>query len=283
MNVLAPSLQLDRLRADVFQGYTPDDGSFRIFGGQVLAQFLLAAFKTVESGRLCHSFHAYFLHPGDPRTPIVYEVERARDGGSFTTRRVTALQDGRQIFHASASFQTQQDGLEHQVEGPQAPPPSALTDDTDREAATYESPEAQAAFRNRLQRRALEMRSVNPAPVVPDARQQLWIRSIEAVAGDAQMQQVVMAYASDLQLLWTALRPHGLGLATQGLQIVSLDHAMWFHRPSDFHTWHFYDMDSPSTSGGRGLNRGALYREDGTLVATTMQEGLIRVRPPQAG
>lgn len=281
MQILAPILQLEPLAADLFRGRTPDDGAFRIFGGQVLAQSLLSAYGTVTDDRLCHSLHAYFLQPGDPKVPVVYAVERARDGGSFATRRVTATQDGKQIFHASLSFQTDHDGLEHQLPAPAAPPPEGLGDDTEREVAAMSDPQAKALMRNRLQRRALEMRSVNPDPARPEAQQQLWIRATEPIGPDPRRQQAVLAYASDLQLMATSLRAHGMSFGSPGVQPVSLDHAIWFHRPTDFSAWHFYDMISAATAGGRGLNRGALYTADGALIASIIQEGLIRVRQAQ--
>jgi acyl-CoA thioesterase-2 len=264
---LRQRLKLERLEVNLFRGTSPASHIRRIYGGQVIAQALLAAYETVEA-RICHSLHCYFIRPGDPTVPIIFEVDRSRDGTSFTTRRVIAVQHGRQIFNFSASFQTLERGVEHQSPMPQVPPPAGLP--ALEEVLPGEAPPEQP----------IEMRIIDasldgtPGP----ARQQAWFRLRRPVGGEPHWQQAALAYASDLALLTASMRPHGLVFGTPSLQEASLDHAMWFHRPTDLTRWHLYDIDSPSASGARGFNRGSIYREDGTLVCSCAQEGLIRVR-----
>jgi acyl-CoA thioesterase-2 len=280
---LVETLQLERLEVNLFRGTTPDEESReRIYGGQVIAQSLLAAYETVE-GRVCHSLHCYFIRPGDPTVPIVFEVDRARDGGSFTTRRVIAVQHGQQIFNLAASFQTEEQGFEHQSDMPDAPPPEAVEDDIEAQRrALKDAPPEARAWVDRPQ--PIEMRTVGgrfdvarPEPRAP--RQQVWFRARDPIGADPYMHQVILAYASDMSLLGTAVRPHGVSWRTPGFQSASLDHAMWFHRPTDFNEWHLYEQVSPSASGGRGFNLGYIYRaSDGALVASCAQEGLMRMR-----
>jgi acyl-CoA thioesterase II len=282
MNTLKDSLELERIDLNLFRGFTPAMKEMpRIYGGQVIAQSLLAAYHTVE-GRMCHSLHAYFIHPGDPQIPILFEVDRARDGGSFTTRRVIAIQNGRQIFNLAASFQTEEAGFEHQSAMPAAPDPESLRDDVEMEAELLAlAPDDEKAARRRGPGGPLEMRSVEPprAGFVALPRpplQRIWMRAAEPLPADPVWHHVILAYASDMALLGTSMRPHPF--TWERIMNASLDHAIWFHRPFDFNGWHLYDMDSPSVSGARGFNRGAMYSRDGVLVASVAQEGLLRIR-----
>jgi acyl-CoA thioesterase-2 len=283
---LVEALKLERLEVNLFRGTTPEEESReRIYGGQVIAQSLLAAYETVED-RVCHSLHCYFIRPGDPNIPIIFEVDRSRDGGSFTTRRVIAVQHGQQIFNLAASFQAPEDGFEHQAPMPDAPSPEEVEDDIEVERRLLaDAPPERRSWLERPQ--PIEMRTVGGrshgagAPK-REPTQQVWFRAKDPIGPDPHMHQVILAYASDMSLLGTASRPHGMTWET-GLMMASLDHAMWFHRPTDFNAWHLYHQESPSASGGRGFNLGAIYRaSDGALVASCAQEGLMRVRKPKA-
>jgi acyl-CoA thioesterase II len=282
MKSLIESLELERIELNLFRGYAPNAEARRIYGGHVIAQSLLAAYQTVEN-RLCHSLHAYFIRAGDPTVPILYEVDRARDGGSFTTRRVVAIQHGEQIFNLAASFQVAEAGFEHQSPMPPAPRPEVVPDNFEAEAAGLTEAERLDLLR-RSHRDVIDMRYVDWRPQgeisIDPPHQQMWMRAAQQVPDDQRLHQVVVAYLSDLQLMGASLRPHPAAFNMPGLQSASLDHAIWFHRPCDLNRWHLYDMDSPSSAGGRGLGRGGLYAEDGTLVASTAQEGLIRYRQP---
>ena len=280
---LVESLQLERLEVNLFRGITPDGMGPRIFGGQVIGQSLLAAYETVAD-RVCHSLHCYFIRPGDPRVPIIFEVDRSRDGGSFTTRRVVAVQHGEQIFNLAASIMTQQEGFEHQSQMPAGPHWSELPDEAEMAREFLKTaPEDMKKWMGRS--RPIEMRSLDarnyfvtgPKPPVSQA----WFRCRTPIGDDAHMHQVILSYASDMNLLSTAMRPHSVHWQTPGFQSASLDHAMWFHKTADFNQWHLYAQDSPSASGGRGFIRGSIYAEDGTLVASVAQEGLIRMKPPK--
>jgi acyl-CoA thioesterase-2 len=277
---LVETLQLERLEVNLFRGTTPDDRPGRIFGGQVIAQSLLAAYETVEA-RVCHSLHCYFIRPGDPTVPIVFEVDRSRDGGSFTTRRVIAVQHGQQIFNLAASFQVAEDGFDHQAPMPKTPSWQELPDEREmRRELMKKDPEAFKGWMDRHQ--PIEMRSEDARTYFKSGPQDpesvSWIRCRDPIGDDFRMHQVILAYASDMNLLSTAMRPHGVHWQTPGFQSASLDHAMWFHRPTNFENWHLYAQDSPSASGGRGFIRGSIYAEDGTLVASVAQEGLMRMR-----
>jgi acyl-CoA thioesterase-2 len=278
---LIESLALERIEVNLFRGITPEGGANRIFGGQVIAQALLAAYATVED-RLCHSLHCYFLRMGDPSIPILFEVDRSRDGGSFSTRRVAAIQHGRQIFNFAASFHDADEGVEHQSVMPEAPPPESVK--PPREMKPEEtSGEAAMLLRQANRLSAIETRHVRlPRELPREAKTQIWMRARGELGDDQRIQQVVMAFASDIGLMNTAMVPHAMNWATPGLQTASLDHAMWFHRPTDFSRWHLVAQDSPSAGGGRGLNRGEMYREDGVLVASMAQEGMMRIRKPKA-
>ncbi|RAK59316.1 acyl-CoA thioesterase II [Phenylobacterium hankyongense] len=280
---LTETLQLERLEVNLFRGTTADNSPGRIFGGQVIAQSLLAAYETVEE-RICHSMHCYFIRPGDPTVPIVFEVDRSRDGGSFTTRRVIAVQHGQQIFNLAASFQVAEEGFEHQAPMPAAPGWADLPDEAEAQReAMKDAPEAAKRWLSRP--RPIEMRSADARTYFQDGPKeptsQVWFRARAPIGGDQHMHQVILAYASDMNLLSTSMRPHGVHWQTPGFQSASLDHAMWFHRPVNFNDWHLYAQDSPSASGGRGFIRGTVYAADGTLVASVAQEGLIRLRKPK--
>jgi acyl-CoA thioesterase II len=279
---LVEALKLERLEVNLFRGTTPDEDSReRIYGGQVIAQSLLAAYETVED-RVCHSLHCYFIRPGDPSIPIIFDVDRSRDGGSFTTRRVVAVQHGQQIFNLAASFQVEEQGFEHEAPMPAAPHWDEVEDDIAVQRRMLADAPAEArAWVDRPQ--PIEMRTAGgrthgAPPQAREPRQQVWFRAKDSIGTDPHMHQVILAYASDMSLLGTASRPHGVTWQT-GLMMASLDHAMWFHRPTDFNEWHLYDQESPSASGGRGFNLGAIYRaSDGALVASCAQEGVMRVR-----
>ncbi|MBX3485897.1 acyl-CoA thioesterase II [Phenylobacterium sp.] len=282
---LIETLQLERIEENLFRGTSPDNRPGRIFGGQVIAQSLLAAYETVES-RVCHSMHCYFIRPGDPTTPIVFEVDRSRDGGSFTTRRVIAVQRGKQIFNLAASFKDPEAGFSHQSQMPAGPHWSELPDQiTVMREAMKDAPEEMKRWMSRPQ--PIEMRSADARTYWRDGQpkepvSQNWFRCATPIGDDPHMHQVILAYASDMNLLSTAMRPYAVHWQTPGFQSASLDHAMWFHRPTDFTQWHLYVHDSPSASDGRGLIRGEIYTEDGTLVASVAQEGLMRMRKAQA-
>jgi len=275
MDELSQTLTLEPIEVNLFRGFSPSEERQRIFGGQVVAQALLAAYKTVED-RICHSLQSYFIRPGDPTIPVLYQVERSRDGKSFATRRVIAIQKGEQIFNMACSFQAPEKGYEHQSDMPESPTPEAALEDVMAMIAR-QPPEATRW----LERSPIEMRPMDPvdvtAPTAKPAHQLVWLRARRDMGQDVALNQAVLAYASDYSLLGTAMRPHGVSWQS-GVQTASLDHILWFHRPTNFSRWHLYVQDSPSASGARGFNRGAIYREDGVLVASAAQEGLIRRR-----
>jgi acyl-CoA thioesterase II len=272
MNELIATLSLEPVEVNLFLGRSPPEGRARIFGGQVVAQALVAAYRTVE-GRACHSLQSYFIRPGDPAQPVLYQVERSRDGKSFTTRRVIAIQKGEQIFNMACSFQVSEAGFDHQDKLPEAPNPEAARAVLLANAGYMK--QAGAWFETS----PIEFLPIDPndetAPTVKPPAQMAWFRARQDVGEDVVMNQALLAYASDYSLLGTALRPHGITWAN-GVQTASLDHVVWFHRPSNFSRWHLYVQDSPSAFGARGFNRGAIYRHDGALVASTAQEGLMR-------
>ena len=278
MDELLRTLTLEPIEVNLFRGHAPSEERFRIFGGQVVAQALMAAYKTVE-GRVCHSLQSYFIRPGDPALPVLYQVEHSRDGRSFTTRRVLAIQKGEQIFNLACSFQLPEDGFDHQSQMPQAPPPETVPDENARWRETFkDDPEQLTRW---VRDRPIEVRPVDPVnllkPQPAPPGQLVWFRARADVGDDIGLNQALIAYASDFSLLGTAMRPHGVSWMS-GVQTASLDHIIWFHRPTKISRWHLYVQDSPSASGARGFNRGAIYREDGVLVASTAQEGLIRAR-----
>ena len=271
-------LEPERLEVNLFRG-RGDGGETptRVFGGLVIAQALVAAYRTVED-RACHSLHAYFIRPGDPAIPIVYEVDRARDGGSFTTRRVIAVQHGRQIFNLAASFHVEEPGWSHQHDAPAAPEPETLPSRAElRERDAERAPERWRA--DFLRPRPVEIREADPqdlfAPTPKPDANALWFRVPGVGAATPELHQCLLAYASDMNLLSSGARPHAVSPFT-GAMFASLDHAMWFHAPLRFDEWHLYAMDSPFTGGARSFNRGLIYDRAGRLVASTAQEGLMR-------
>ncbi|MDG4673856.1 acyl-CoA thioesterase II [Shinella sp. 838] len=279
MDVLLETLDLERLESRLFRGKSPQVGWQRVFGGQVIGQALVAATRTVEAGRFVHSLHAYFVRPGDPAVPIIYDVENIRDGGSFATRRVIAIQHGKPIYFMTASFQDDEDGLEHQAPMPDVPQPEDLLGEADlKQRFMTEAPEHIRAYWQRP--RPIELR-----PVLLDhyfsreklePRQNIWVRTTGPVPAERHLQAAVLAYLSDMTLLDTSLFAHGTSVLDRSLQVASLDHAMWFHRPPNVDDWLLYSQDSPSASGGRGMTRGAIFTRSGTLIASVAQEGLIR-------
>ncbi|AID33270.1 acyl-CoA thioesterase II [Mesorhizobium sp. SEMIA 3007] len=274
-------LDLERLEHNLYRGRSPQVEWQRVFGGQTIAQALVAAQRTVEPDRFVHSLHGYFMRPGDIRVPIVYEVDRIRDGGSFTTRRVLAIQHGQAIFSLEASFQVDEKGLEHQFALPDdVPPPEGLLTQRQLLERAERVPEAVRRFWAR--ERPLELRPVNlqhyeSRDKLPP-RQNVWIRLGGPVPDDRALQSVLLAYLSDMTLLDTSTFAHGRGLFDPDIQAASLDHSMWFHRPHSLDGWLLYAQDSPSSSGSRGFSRGTLYARDGTLIASMAQEGLIRLK-----
>lgn len=272
-------LNIEQLEVDLFRGVgSGGETSTRIFGGHVIAQALMAAYRTVPD-RLCHSLHAYFIRPGDPSVPVIYQVDRARDGGSFTTRRVVAIQHGKQIFNLSASFHIDEEGWNFQHEMPKVDSPEQWPNrDALRMSQVDRVPDAYRA--DFLRERPIELREIAPrdffTPEKASDSNQLWFRMEAAKGQGPQMQHCLLAYASDMNLLGSSLRPHGLTWFQGSVMSASLDHAMWFHAPIDFSDWHLYDLDAPWTGKARGFNRGAMYSADGTLVASVAQEGLLR-------
>ena len=280
LNILLDLLSLERLELNLFRGLNRDIGSGRVFGGQVLAQALVAAGHTVE-GRAAHSLHGYFMLPGDVHTPIVYQVDRIRDGRSFTTRRVLAIQEGREIFSMLCSFQVAEDGIGHSAPMPDVPPPEELPRELDLvRAMAHRIPEPLRPVYT--QDRPIDFRPVNPVdPFAPERREpakHVWFRAEGAMPESPILHQAVLAYASDYGLLGTALLPHSLSFMMRGVQAASLDHAVWFHRPFRVDDWLLYANDSPAAAAARGFARGSIFTQGGTLVASTAQEGLLRLR-----
>lgn len=274
-------LELERIEENLFRGQTQDLGWGSLFGGHVLGQALSAATQTAPSDRHIHSLHAYFLRVGKVDRPIVYTVDPIRDGRSFTTRRVVAIQDGKAIFNLSASFQIDEPGMDHQVSKPMAPDPDRLASEHELAQAIAERlPPSLRSVATR--KRPIDIRPVAPLdPISPerrDTRKQIWLRTPEALPDDPLIHRYLLAYASDFHLLVTAMQPHGVSWLTPGMQVASLDHAMYFHRPFRMDDWLLYDMDSPTASGARGLVRGRIFDTQGRLVASTLQEGLMRDR-----
>ncbi|HTY94214.1 MAG TPA: acyl-CoA thioesterase II [Steroidobacteraceae bacterium] len=272
-------LELETLEVNLFRGESRDIGSAQVFGGQVLGQALNAAYRTV-TGRMVHSLHAYFLRRGDFNAPIVYQVDRSRDGHSFSNRRVIAIQHGEQIFNMTCSFQAHEPGLEHQVAMPAVPAPEDLAD-TSRVA-----PEILEKLPERVRRllqtaRPFEFRAVGPLDTRSDPghapSRQVWFRTVAPVPEDQALHRCLLAYVSDFYLLETATLPHGISHLSGKAQVASIDHAMWFHRPLQVDDWLLYDVESPSASGARGFARANVYSRSGVLVASTAQEGLIRL------
>jgi acyl-CoA thioesterase-2 len=272
-------LKLERIEDNIFRGDSRDIGSAQVFGGQVLGQALSAAHHTVE-GRIAHSLHAYFLRRGDMNAPIIYEVDRARDGGSFSTRRVVAIQHGRPIFNLAASFQIRESGVEHQAEMPDVPAPEELRDFSDVGADTLAKlPEKVRRFFT--DKRPFEIRPVTQVNFLEPQKlppvKHAWFRAVDALPDDLALHQNLLAYVSDYELLGTSTLPHALPLGHGKVIMASLDHALWFHRRVRIDDWLLYSMDSPNAGGARGFARGQIFTQDGQLIASTAQEGLIRV------
>ncbi len=282
LSSLLSILDLGAIEDNFFRGVSPADRWQRVYGGQVLGQALVAAYRTVQD-RICHSLHAYFLRAGDPRTPILYEVDRSRDGRSFSARRVVAIQHGVPIFTMSCSFAVEEPGMEHQSPMPEAPPPEELKSEWEwRNEVVSRLPEQVRGWFMRA--RPIEMRPVVPVDRFSgekrEGKQIVWFRAASALPHPQPLHQCVLAYASDMTLLDTSLLPHGYTLFAPELQLASLDHAIWFHRPFRADEWLLYVQDSPSAAGSRSFNRGEIFRRDGTLVASVAQEGLVRQRNP---
>jgi len=277
-------LQLERLEENLFRGQSRDIGTRYVFGGQVLGQALSAAQRTVDSDRAVHSLHAYFLRAGDIEAPIVYDVDRARDGKSFSMRRVVAIQHGQPIFNFAASFQVHEPGAEHQIEMPDVPKPEDL--EPIAPVPADELSKMPVKLQRWLSRRgAFEFRYVSARnelkPTKRPPYQQIWFRLIDRAPDDDALHRALLAYASDFHLIGTAMLPHGISYLQHNVQVASLDHALWFHRPFRTDDWLLYACDSPSAQGARGLTRGQVYTRDGKLVASTAQEGLIRLLPEE--
>ncbi|WP_372612351.1 acyl-CoA thioesterase [Halomonas sp.] len=265
LNDLVTLLGLEALEENLFRGHSQDLGLPQLFGGQVLGQALSAAGQTVDSVRHVHSLHGYFLRPGNPHRPVVYQVDAIRDGANFTIRRVTAIQKGRPIFFCSASFHGDEPGITHQPAMPEVTPPERL-EQTD-------------ARLERFPGHPIEFLNLgNEADPGEPARKRLWFRLAGDLLDDAALNRALLAYSSDFNLLTTVLVPHGIVFGDPRLQIASLDHAIWFHHDVRVNDWLLYDMDSPWTGGARGFSRGSIYDRQGRLVASTAQEGLLRVR-----
>ena len=281
LHELLQLLRLERIEHNLFRGQSQDLGWGAIFGGQVLGQALSAAVQTVPSERPVHSLHGYFLRQGDASRPVVYDVDCIRDGGSFTTRRVVAIQSGKPIFSMSASFQVVEDGYDHASPMPDVPGPDDLLSEAElsrrmadripeklRKIATAERP--------------IEIRPLEPSnPLKPEKgppHRGVWFRAVDRLPDDPGVHRYLCAYASDFHFLTTAMQPHAVSWLVPGMQVASLDHAMWFHRPFRADEWLLYAVDSPSASGARGLVRGQLFTREGVLVASTAQEGLMRHR-----
>ncbi|GAA3614587.1 acyl-CoA thioesterase II [Gibbsiella greigii] len=272
-------LDLEKIEEGLFRGQSEDLGLRQVFGGQVVGQALYAAKQTVPAERLVHSFHSYFLRPGDSSKAIVYDVENLRDGNSFSARRVSAIQNGKPIFYMTASFQSQESGFEHQNTMPDVPPPETLMSESEiAQKVAHLLPEA---IRDKFTcQKPIEMRPVkfhNPLQgSVEEPHRYVWFRANGSMPDDLRTHQYLLGYASDFNFLPTALQPHGHGFLEPGMQVATIDHSMWFHRPFRLDDWLLYAVESPSASGARGFVRGQFYTRDGILVASTVQEGVIR-------
>ncbi|MCP4933269.1 MAG: acyl-CoA thioesterase II [bacterium] len=278
MGKLVQTLELEQLEQNLFRGCSPKDGWQRVFGGQVVGQALRAATLTLTN-RFAHSLHAYFMRPGDPKIPIIYEVELTREGHSFSTRRVIAIQHGKPIFTMSCSFHMEEPGFAHQIDVPDVPSPDELpTENELRDKLLKDMPAPIRAYWQRD--RPVEVRPVDisryMAPKKASPEQHVWLRPTGALPDDLAVHQCAIAFATDISLLDTALIPHGRTIFDPRLTLASIDHALWFHKPAKFDDWVLYSTDSPMTHGARGFTRGTLFTRSGELIASTAQEGLIR-------
>ena len=281
LNKLIKLLDLETLEENLFRGQSENIGGPRVFGGQVIGQALTAAVRTVPEKRFVHSLHAYFLRPGDMEYPIIYGVERTRDGGSFTTRRVVAIQKGEPIFDMALSFHKVEKGPSHQIDMLDIPGPNECTSELEVRKKMIDK--VPAKYRDFfLRERPIEIRNLPgegmfEEPTKKEPYKHVWMKAVGKLPDDVVHHQAILAYASDMGLLSTSMNPHKLSFAKGNVMSASLDHAMWFHRPFRADEWMLYSTDSPSASNARGFNRGSVYTEDGTLVASAVQEGLMRV------
>jgi acyl-CoA thioesterase-2 len=282
ISALLKTLDLEPLELNLFRGTSPQVGWQRVFGGQVIGQALVAAVRTVDANRGVHSLHGYFMRPGDPKVPIIYEVARDRDGGSFSTRRVIAIQHGQPIFSMSASFHQEEQGFEHAAPMPIVPEPERLPSEKDLLAkSAHLMPDNMRRYFERdrpIELRPCDLDHYLSPKVNSPGVQNAWFRATGILPDAPSLHQCVLAYASDMTILDTALVPHGRNIFDSSLMLASLDHALWFHRPFRADQWLLYAQDTPSASGARGFTRGLIYARDGRLIASVAQEGLIRVR-----
>jgi acyl-CoA thioesterase-2 len=281
LDELVALLSLEAIEENLFRGVSQDLGFRQLFGGQVLGQCVSAASQTVEADRHVHSMHGYFLRPGDAALPVVYQVDRVRDGGSFSTRRVTAVQKGKPIFTCSASFQYDEEGFQHQIAMPDVPGPEGLKSETEL------SRMVEAMIPERMRERAtsdkpIEIRPVtriNPFDPEPsEPVKHVWFRAAGALPDEPQLHKLLLAYASDFNLLTTSMQPHGVSVFQKFMQVASLDHSLWFHSNLRMDDWLLYAMDSPWAGNARGFARGSIFNRQGQLVASVAQEGLTRIR-----
>ncbi len=280
LDELIAILDLEQIEINIFRGYSPADNRVRVFGGQVAAQALIAAGRTVSFGNV-HSLHAYFLRPGDVTIPILFEVDRIRDGKSFTTRRVVAIQRGEPIFNLSASFHKSEEGVSHQFQMPEVPDPNSLPTLKERVAPWADQ---LGDWNTRL--RPLDQRYVDPPTMEiydqpREPKQRVWVKADGKLPDDPLLHACVVTYASDMTLLDSAMLPHKLSWISRNLMVASIDHVMWFHRPIKADEWFLYDQDSPTAYGARAFARGQIYSMDGTLAVSVAQEGLLRVLKPK--
>ncbi|GIU22761.1 acyl-CoA thioesterase II [Shewanella colwelliana] len=280
LNDLLSLLSLEQIEVGLYRGQSQDLGFGHVFGGQVMGQALSAAAQTVAADRQVHSFHSYFLRAGDEKLPIVYDVEIMRDGGSFSARRVKAIQKGRPIFYMTCSFQRHEEGFNHQSQMPEVPGPDGLLNQQEL-AMTLRNKVPAKVLEKFMADSPLEMRLVNPsdpfAPKESEPKRYVWIRANGSIPNDLSVHEYLLAYASDFNFLVTAAQPHGVSFVTPGMRMATIDHAMWFHRPLDLNQWLLYAIDSPNAGGGRGFVRGEFYTQSGELVASATQEGLMRL------
>lgn len=281
LDKLLSLLKLEEIELGLYRGASQDLGFKAVFGGQVMGQALSAAKETLPEGRVVHSLHSYFLRPGDASRPIVYDVENIRDGRSLSTRRVSAIQYGKPIFYMTASFSGESHGLEHQSAMPDVPAPEGLRPALEfYQEHAHQIPEP---IRNKfISEKPIEMRPVNFQnpfkPEVSEPVKHIWFKANGEMPDDQRIHNYLLAYASDFEFLPTALQPHGKSFMHPSMQVATIDHAMWFHRPFRMDEWMLYSVDSPSASGGRGLVRGQFFNRAGELVASTIQEGVMRER-----
>ncbi len=281
LNDLLDQLSLEKLEENLFRGESQDLGLGVVFGGQVMGQAISAAKETVQPEQQVHSFHSYFLRPGKTDQPIIYDVERIRDGQTLSARRIKAIQNGQPIFYMTASFKAKENGFEHQDEMPSAPAPEDLISEQDM--ALIHTDLLPASIRDKLvAEKPIEMRPVtfvNPIdPEVEPAKRLVWFKANGKMPDDLRIHRYLLAYASDFNFLLTALQPHGVSYFTEGMQVVTVDHSMWFHHDFRLDDWLLYSVESSVASDGRGLVKGQIFTRDGKLVASTIQEGLIRQR-----